>query len=530
MDAELQAPKPPRTKIFVLALIFAAAAVAGTWAVMRAGRSPARYNRSTATITSEELAGNYPWLKERLEHWRLSVSAGAGLPGYADLAAFPVGNGQCFAITGLHWPLGTLSNIIGPGYQKRFGFFGNLVPWVRVNGQQVEMVEQSISWCAEAPVVIVHGAVPHKLDLDIYYCAPPGVPAIVGVVVIRNTGKTIQRNVELVLTSSLPGAEATPDGMVFSRGPVRCRIGVIGAKCTLRDDVVPSFPAGLERRVRPLQASMGVSTICQLGALPPGQSVGKLMYLAFSEKPQEEADALGRLDKLTFSIIESAHTAWQAWRRKVASIESGSSELDEWLIAQEYILLAQRSACGAFSPMHGYTFAWVRDSNGPLRFFSTIGATDLVRDHLEYHFRACAKRREIGNNVPLDLPLPRSLQQPDWTTVPVEPAEVPSFVVLQHYWYYRATGDRTLIKWHAPMLQRCIRGQALDAHFTLPFHGDETYRFPGYELFNTGHDISDWVCLETRSAEWSAGLRPPHCGSLLKRFARRPRNCFGSRP
>ncbi|MBC7289153.1 MAG: hypothetical protein H5T86_14175 [Armatimonadetes bacterium] len=51
------------------------------------------------------------------------------------------------------------------------------------------------------------------------------------------------------------------------------------------------------------------------------------------------------------------------------------------------------------------------------------------------------------------------------------------------------------------MLKRCIYGQALDRHKTLPFHGDETYRFPGYELFNAGRDINDWVCLETRSAD-----------------------------
>ena len=496
---------PPRKfspKSLIAGLLIVAVIGAGVWLAIKNQHSPARYNRRNVTTTGEELSANFPWLAETLEYWQLRASGGAKLPGYADLAAFPIGNGKCFAITGLHWPLGTLSNIIGPGYQKRFGFFGTLVPWLRVSGKQMDMPEQSIAWCANAPVVVVHRAKPHDLSLDIYYCAPIDSNALVAVVVVTNTGQRLQRNIQLALTSSLPAPEELEDGMAFSRGTVRLRIGMVGAVAQVREDLLPEFPANLERRVRPLQPGMGVTALYDLGALSPGQSVGKLVYLVFSEKAKHDEDqTLAKVEKLNFNILESAHTAWRAWSKNVANVSSGSKRVDEWLQAQEYIILAQRSECGAFSPMHGYTFAWVRDSNGPLRFFSAIGATNLVKDHLEYHFRACVKKKAIGNNVPLDLVLPRSLVQPDWSKIPVEQAEVPSFVVLQHYWYYRVTGDTTLIKWHKGMLLRCIYGQALDARKTLPFHGDETYRFPGYELFNAGEDIKDWVCLETRSAD-----------------------------
>ncbi|MCK4323443.1 MAG: hypothetical protein KAW89_02855, partial [Armatimonadetes bacterium] len=82
-----------------------------------------------------------------------------------------------------------------------------------------------------------------------------------------------------------------------------------------------------------------------------------------------------------------------------------------------------------------------------------------------------------------------------------EPAESSSFVILQHHWYCRQSGDLALIRSHWPMLRRCLLGQAVDERGLLPFHGDETYRFPGYAYFDAGREVELYVNLETRSAD-----------------------------
>ena len=179
--------------------------------------------------------------------------------------------------------------------------------------------------------------------------------------------------------------------------------------------------------------------------------------------------------------------AWKDRTGDLVRVETDNSKLNQFMVAAPYILMSQRSSCGAFSPMHGYTYAWVRDSNGPLRYLAAAGMAETVGQHLDYHFRACAKMGKVYNNVPLDMDVKgTSPTAADWGKMPVERAEVPSFVILQHYWYWRATGDATLIKFHWPMLRRCLLAQEVAGDGTLPFHGDETHRFPGYELFNAG--------------------------------------------
>jgi len=278
-------------------------------------------------------------------------------------------------------------------------------------------------------------------------------------------------------------------------------VGLVGGRPSEVKEGGPSLPEGLEARVNPLGRSPGQTIAFPLGKFGPGQSVVKFGYILFAPSVEREEEWVQRLTTDNFGMLEAARTAWQKRLSAMAEVNTADPRVDQFLKAALYIVLAQRSRGGAFSPMHGYTYLWVRDSNGPVKLLSALGDTSDVGDHLEYHFRACAREARIGNNAALDLDLPQSVVQPDWGKVPVEPAEVPSFVILQHYWYYLSSGDLTLVKWHWPMLRRCLLGQAVSERGLLPFHGDETYRFPGYELFRAGETVTDWVCLETMSAD-----------------------------
>lgn len=487
-------------RLAIVAVVCAAVIAIVAWAIWRGANSPARYNRGTMSFTAEEVIRQHPWLGEVLDQWSQKAAGSVEVPRYRDVAAYPVGNGKVFGIVGLQWPFSTVSNLIGPGYQKKSGFFGSFVVWVVAEGQPEELWDQSVSWASGAPVVVVNCRSAGELSLTVYYFAVPGAPVIGFVVVVGNSGKTARKRVGVALSSNLPAAEAREGQIHVVRGPVVMRAGLLGARGRPAGDLYPPAPKGLERRMNPMAVGAPVTVVYPLGSLGPTESVAKIGYIAFSEGGEDGVD-LSVLEGAKLGILEACRTQWVKWSGRLARIQSSSPRVDQFFQAQKYILLAQRSACGAYSPMHGYTYAWVRDSNGPLRFLAAAGGAEDVRAHLEYHFRGCAVRKQIGNNLPLELPVPQSVKQPEWSEVPVEHAEVPSFVILQHYWYYRASGDITLVKWHWGMLRRCLLGQALDERGTLPFHGDETYRFPGYELFRAGEDVRDWVCLESRSAD-----------------------------
>jgi len=152
--------------------------------------------------------------------------------------------------------------------------------------------------------------------------------------------------------------------------------------------------------------------------------------------------------------------------------------------------------------MDKYTFTWVRDSVGPVRFFTQTGYSEEVARYLRYQYVGNGHMKEIRLNLPLDIPDPfNTFEEPDWSQTTVERAEVPSYIVLQHWWYYQQTADLGLLEDHYDYLKRCIFGQELSERGTLPFHGDETYRFPGYSAYRQGFDVHDYVQMETQSAD-----------------------------
>lgn len=526
MAANHASSRKPWTSRAVLFVAAAVLVIAAGWALRALATNPARYNRATAAVGMEELLGRYEWLGYRLDKWQHSAVATVAPPRFRDLGAYPVGNGQAFGILGPHWPLATITNLIGPSYQKRQGFFGSLTPWLMVANKPADCPEQSIQWLADAPVVVCTQNMPGGLSLTTYTFAVPGAPVLGIVAAVVNSSSHTFRDVALMLSTTMASGELVKDRLVFDRGGSRMTIGVLGGRPSGLVEAQPPMPERIDRKVNPFSAGGGLAIRFPLGTFGPGQSVAKLGYILFSKSAAEEEQWLQRLCQEGFTVLESTRSAWQNHTGALATVATDSARLDQFFKAALYVVLSQQAAGGwagqewnktasqaggfvglpqqvggGFSPMHGYTYLWVRDSNGPVRFLCAVGDLQAVAAHLEYHFRACAQEKRVGNNMPLDLPLSQSVVQPDWDKVAVEPAEVPSFVILQHFWYYRSSGDLTLIRWHWPMLRRCLLGQEIDARGALPFHGDETYRFPGYELFRAGEDISDWVCLETMSAD-----------------------------
>lgn len=463
----------------------------------------ARYNRANCALTEAELVSARPWLQEFFPGWQCEVDfAGGNVPGYSDLGCFPVGNGQVFAYEGLRYPLGTLENVTGPEYQKA-PYFGQIVPSLVVQDQPIAWAHQTIRWIKPGGIVNTVSTADNGLRLTTYDFACPKLPAIIRVMVASNSGDQTQPSVALALTFLTPAVEALEGDVVVHRGERRMRCGAVGAKATVvGQSLAPELPEGLDRDTSPTQ--MGESAKawrCELGALEPGQSVAKVTYLVFSTSPSDEQNVVGQIAQRGFALLDDAHKYYEQWQSQTVTVECSDEKVAALLAIQKYLCAVQQAYQGGFSPMDGYSYTWVRDSNGPVRYLLAAGDFAAVKRHLEYHFRGCALQQRIGNNLPLDLDLTGDIVEPDWSQVPVERAEVPSFVILQHYWYYKYTGDLDLIEKHWPYLERCLLGQQIDQRHTLPFHGDETYRFPGYELFKVGREVKDYVSLEACSAD-----------------------------
>lgn len=129
----------------------------------------------------------------------------------------------------------------------------------------------------------------------------------------------------------------------------------------------------------------------------------------------------------------------------------------------------------------------------------------------------------------------------DWSRISVHAGggdhvstEVPSWLILQHYWYLQYTGDLEPVARHWDYLKRLYFGQIDNPtdkisrpDFKLPFHGDETYIYSGGEaLWENRYDLrqSSYPGGNTHSADSSfefvaAGDALVEMGRLIKRDA-----------
>lgn len=410
--------------------------------------------------------------------WRLDSTQKGGKSG-----AFAIGNGSAFAVLGLSRPINTLENIIGPSYQKRAGFLGKWSVALEREGRPVSLPD----WVAarvRGTAVVVTRERGEGVALYTVNFAPgrswPGLPAIAREVWVANESEGPLKG--LAVRHRFEGMHIErvdkKRGIVFlSHGRILLSLGT-----------VEGAPPRIE----------GDEVIFRLPRIPPGHSVAMRTFLAIGET----AEGLESTIKvLRGRPIWSPEGMWLKWRERGLNIKAPDERVVDFLDTALLLCKAQQSALGGFSPMHGYTFYWIRDANGPIRLFLACGFFEDVRRCLKWHFEACSTLGEVPNSVPLDLK-PKGPPKADWSRAKVPKAEIASFVVLQHVWYWKATGDISLPKRHLPMLERCLLGQELRPDGRLPFHGDETYRFPGYFFFGqTGRFPVDYVHLSTLSAD-----------------------------
>jgi len=464
----------------------------------------ARRNRATASLTGAQLQQQFPWLASTSKAWFQEADLSSGkVPDYSHLGCFPLGNGRVFTTSGLRYPFGTMSNTFGPVYQKHQGSLGSQSIVLLVGGRPYDLPRQRVDWVLRGGTVHTTLSSAAGVELEISDCVPPEGHAIVRVVLVTNDSRRSLKGVQLGLAYAAGVLEAKA-GILASDGPQRAiRAGFAGARTTVNDRLLsPPLPEAAGK-VNGLRATeVGQTVLCPLGTLEPGESIAKVAYTIIAPTAQEADAELAGLERDPFALLQANFDWWQKWYHDALTIECPNQKINEFIPIQQHIIRVQQAQLGGYSPMYMYTTCWVRDSNGPIRFMTQSGKFEEVRRALDYYYDCCALSGTIPMNHPLDVDTSKPLPRVDWSKAPSPRAEVASFLVLQHYWYWQQSGDLTPIREHWQYLRRCLLGQDVDEQGRLPFFGDETYRFPGYAIFeHTRKEPTDWVSMDLKSAD-----------------------------
>ncbi|MFQ5809773.1 MAG: hypothetical protein ACE5JM_09165, partial [Armatimonadota bacterium] len=418
------------------------------------------------------------WLGD-LSTWSESIDVSRERPSQSDLGSFTIGNGRVFTMLGLMLPVSTLNNTLGPTYQKQSGFLGHDIVGLRINGREAACPVQTVQRVRRSGVVrtTMRG---DEWALETLDFAPPELDAIVRIVGVRNrSDKPFRAEAVIHLQRLIVGSAGPPT--LLLRGSLRVLGGVVGDGTRVREGHVEITPDGTTGG--DMGSGAGAIATIPFGKIAPQQGRAKIRYLVISDNARAEGETLRALEDGGLDLLDRTHAWWQEWHEGATTLRCPDPQVADLLDDAKAVMKTQQAASGGYSPMHLYSSCWVRDSNGPIRYMLRCGKFEDVKRALDYYYEASARRRSISMNHPLNIPIGGDTPKVNWRRLPMESAEVPSFVVLQHYWYYRHTGDVEPIEAHWQYLKRNVEGQELSPDGRLPFHGDETYRFPGYTIW-----------------------------------------------
>lgn len=388
--------------------------------------------------------------------WRIED---ANYPFNAKSGCFPVGNGIVFAHLGVDEDFNTLRGVTGPGYQIR-GADGKPVYWqdgeweelgiriIKGGKDQVKWTSQTIKRIRGMPVVLV-SQVTDEVGLHSLTYAPPNLPVIIREFVLK--GGKLARAFKPLIEIDLPENALE-----------------LAGDLTFRNDSRKTLKIYASGHIR--KAGKGK---WWADAINPGREIRFSVIYQFSH--QEDAEPLVGPDEI-HKMREETIEWWRKWNEGNVVFETPDAKFNDLMNELPMMIEVQRDAhSGAVSPMVSYHGFWIRDSNGPILTLLLNGKHSEVRQMLEYYRKAVWHLGFSHMLVPLDLEPGEVPGDADFSNIGIEPAEVPSWIVLHHYWYYRYTEDRQFIRRAFQLLKRNLFGMPINATYGAKFHGDETY-------------------------------------------------------
>ena len=417
------------------------------------------------------------WLDEIVHETPGEVPPDASYLGYHG-----VGNGIAFSFVGSWYPLNTLHELLGPGYQTgNAGYFSDVRATLEAGEQALPWAREWIWEVRDAQITVTRMQVNGPaLELDTVTFAPPpdeAGPARASIIQVLNV-----RNV---------GAEAIDD--------VRVAVDLFSRASAVGADYLEQVRDGDRMRVRPLGegwTSAGATTDTpEPGLRSPGFSLaaGTERQLTLVMSFAKEGEAIESVHEDVAArgyeaLLSDTAAWWRAWHAAGLTVHTPDRKVDDLIMGLKGMARVQLAATGAAVQVSHYTGAWHRDIFPPVRAFLKMGYLDEAQSMARYLHGAAALEGGIGNALPADLIIPDAIDEPDWrAAVPFTDVrllgEGPSFLPLMHTEAWRYTGDHGPLTARWDYLMHALEGQQVTAEGLLPFSGDETFRpIYGYNI------------------------------------------------
>lgn len=382
--------------------------------------------------------------------------------------AYCVGNGRAFALIGLSSPLWNWSNLYGDSYQEPD--MGGMTMNVTRSGSEMACPKQTIGWVKRSGVVRVR-ARGKDLMVETYDFAP--------VTPSENNAwdnpAVLVRMVRLVNTSAQEETDLEIALKIQPEWNVKFTTREEGRDLVWEQEAIHAKRKTFWRLgsfdIRGTRVGDG-NLFCGVHSLKPGEETWVAFYLASADSSQESASLTEDLRKKgPVRLLDETRNYYADWFEKGTSF-SGDPRTADLFEIESLIFKAQQSYSGGFSPVIGYTYSWIRDNNGPIRWFLKTGHTQEARRAMDFFYGVASTKGSLPNSVPVDFPLDYRIK--DLSHMKVEHAETPNWIVLQYWWYYLATGDIDLIRERWNYLMSCVIGQ-LNVDDKYFFQRDETY-------------------------------------------------------
>jgi hypothetical protein len=460
----------------------------------------------------ENLGQDRPWLDD-LYQWNESYNLDKGGVTAQKAGAYCVGNGHSFVLIGLESPLWDWSDIYGDSYQEPD--LGHFQMTLAREGAEVRLAQQQIAWVRRSGVVRVT-AQGNGLTVESYDFAPcqwnrdwaDNPAAIIRLVHVVNQSSVTVDSLSLrfkVIPAWNVQAQFKNErnDLVMVQRPTRAKARTYWRLAAFDNRGSAPQDKLLEDKLAPLA---------------PGADSWTAYFLSSSNSPDDSAALATRLrTQGAAALLDDTRDYYQKWFQSGSEF-SGDPKVADLFEIQSMIYKCEESHSGGFSPLIGYSYTWIRDNNGPIRWFLKTGHEKEAKGAIDFFHGVAASMGSLPNSIRVDYPLDYRLG--DLSGIHVEHAETPNWIILQHWWYYLSTGDLATLRQRWPYLKRCLTGQ-VQQEGKYFFHRDETYlwclesRVFDHETY-PNYDLSTYAFATDSSFDFvGAADRLVYLGGLL---------------
>lgn len=385
-------------------------------------------------------------VQAELSSWRIDGEA---------RGALPIGNGRVFAALGLGSRACELSALSGPRYDAgdtaalgEGAFGGVTVELVAPDGRALPLESRRVARVRDRAAVAAEDQSAGVALRMLAFTEAEGT-RLLAALAVDGDGRTGLR----LRVRTARAARSEGDSLLLdAAGDARLRLQLAGA--VARD-------GALELALDGNRAWRGVLALSSAAGDPP-------------------AAASPSLDDAR-TAFEAMAAQWQRTLARTPSLESDLVRFVDLVREARLALLTQRCAhSGAILPMLGRRVYSLRTQTGALPALLRLGLHAEAKALLDLTWNAVRASGRLTEELPLrfdqaraDAPAVNSAEF--WRTVPMPPAELPSLVLLQHFWYWRATRDLGPIDEHWLMIDACLKRPVRSEDSLMPFSGNEPW-------------------------------------------------------